>query len=191
MLLLLSDFNADDLARCRRIYRGRLIPSALGVGTLLFAAWWVFQLIETHGSHDAATVSLAAIDAAIAVILGVLLLVLGLRQARRLAHDVRDARVAVEPFRFVCAGRSVSTWQSPTRRLRCQSSLVRWQPRRGERALLRYLPRSGVVLSATPIAQTADRARSLAMAGVRVVGIALAVWAVGRRWLGGSTQLSG
>lgn len=181
MLPLLSDFNPDDTIAARRIYRRRLIPISLGSAALLFAAWWVTQVVQTHSSHDAATVSLAAVAAAIAVILGVSLVVLGLRQARRIAHDVRDNRVAVEACRFVCAGRVASIWQSPTRRLTCEVSLVPWHPNRGEAALVRYLPRSGVILSVARPTQTGVRSRRLAVVGVRLLGIALVAWTVSRR----------
>jgi hypothetical protein len=72
--------------------------------------------------------------------------------ALHLTADWRNHRVIETPARLVRIGRRSSrpnfAWDAPGRRLRYRRQGVPWKPEVNELAVIRYLPRSGLVLSA-------------------------------------------
>ena len=178
---LAFEFSAGDRAAVRRFNRHRFNLLLVGMVGLLFTAWLVLQLVWAP-SHDRNSPLFALWAAGCALIFSMsgFLCVAGLRLAHRLAADVRQGQVTVEPFRFICAGTQLATWQSRTRRLTCLVSLVPWSPDRGDEAMLRYLPRSGVVLGVARIQPKVGDFESAARVGARVVGVGLLLWVVKR-----------
>ena len=79
-------------------------------------------------------------------------------KAYLVSGDLRDARVSEDTFELMrevrIYGQPPYRWRSTRRRLDCQTAMAPWGLSQGDRAVIRYLPRSGLPLSVTPAMPT-------------------------------------
>ena len=137
-------FDSIEERQARRWYRRRFNVALVGFAALV---WWIPPWILLPNHRDILTFAFTSL-------LGAVLLPVGLWKAHLVGEDVRHARVSEDTFELTrevrIYGRTLYRWRSSRRRLDCEKAMAPWGPSQGDRAVIRYLPRSGLPLRVTP-----------------------------------------